>query len=86
MQKKKSGKNRRFGDIIGCEYFEWHNEPFDAQEAKVIKELLVENGNLKIENTTLKSFGGDRNKQEELSELELEFAELKREIKKMLEK
>ena len=52
----------------------------------MIKELLVKNGNLKFENAALKSFGGDRNQQEELSELELEFAELKREIKKMLEK
>ena len=81
VQKKKSGRNRRFGDRIGCQYFEWHDEPFDAQATKVIKELLEENGNLKFENAKLKSFGGDRKKQEEFSELELEFTQLKREIK-----
>ena len=60
---------------------EWHDEPFNAQASKVIKELQEENVKLKYENAALKSLGGDIIQLDELSKLDLQFGQLRREIK-----
>ena len=74
-------KKKRYTERRGCDYFEWHDEPFNPQARKVIKDLQDENGSLKIENAALKCGICDRTKHDEFHEIELECAHLRSEIK-----
>ena len=65
----------------GCNYFEWHDDPFHPQAMKVIKELRNEVSNLKYENEQLKCIYGDRSKNIEIHKMEVECRELRRKIK-----
>ena len=38
-QNRKNGVKKKYGEIRGCDYFEWHDQPFEPQAIKVIKEL-----------------------------------------------
>ena len=65
----------------GCNYFEWHDDPFHPQVVKLIKELHNKVGNFKYENKLLKSIYGDRSKNIEIYKMEVECRELWRKIK-----
>ena len=78
-------KKRRYSERRGCNYFESYNEQFTPQARKVIKDLQEENASLKVDIEALKCTVCNRMKHAEFSELELECANMRREIKDVKE-